>query len=412
MGSLYPFYLLCEKCRSTYSPSEPVNLCKKCGSFLEVQYDKIGGVDEDLFRKACSRKLQSIWKYKELLPHPVRDENIVSLGEGCGNLLYLSHVSAQTGLKVYARYYGSNPTGTHKDLGMSVAVSIAKEIGVKSAVTFSTGNAGTSLAAYCAAADIRATVITRETISREKLANILAFGATVVVVRNLRDPWSLLNELSSVVPVYYFTNFINPYRAEGHKTLAYDIFVELKETPISIYEPLGTGGGIWGTWKGFRELRDMGLIGEIPKINGVQPEAVKHAVVAYEKGEKTAAPYGDGGLTKIHSLADPVPLLGDERPLKAIYDSRGKAIAVTDEEAKEALLMLGRDGLFVEPAAACSLAGLLKDVQAGVYDRGDTVVLSLTGTGLKQPDFSLDRAGGTMFTLERPDIEFLKRCCE
>jgi threonine synthase len=363
---------------------------------------------ESFFSSAKSNTLQSIWKYKLLLPHPIRNENIISLGEGSGNLIYLKNISIQTGLKIYARYYGFNPTGTHKDIGMSVAVSMAKELGVTSAITFSTGNAGTSLSAYCSAAGIKTTIITRDTISKEKLSNILALGATVIVINDLDDPWSLLNDLSKFMQVYYFTNFINPFRAEGHKTLAYDIFTEIGNTPIAIYEPLGTGGGIWGSWKGFRELRDMDLTDEIPRINAVQPEAVKHAVVAYENGKKTATAYGDGNMTKIQSLADSVPLFGDERPLKAIYDSHGKAIAVTDEETKTALLILGKDGLFVEPAAACSLAGLLKDINEGTYDKGDAIVLSLTGTGLKQPDFSLDAVSKNIITMKSPDVTSLK----
>lgn len=413
MGLSYSFHLACEKCGTQYDASEPINLCKKCGSVLEVIYDNLDELDvKSLFRFAMSHTLQSIWKYKALLPHPTKNKNIISLGEGAGNLIHLKNISEQKGLQIYARYYGINPTGTHKDVGMSVAVSMAKEIGIKSAITFSTGNAGTSLAAYCSAAGIKTTIIARDTISKEKLPNILALGAKVISIHNLIDPWALLEDLSKLLPVYYFTNFINPFRAEGHKTLAYDIFTELGNLQLSIYEPLGTGGGIWGSWKGFKELNHLGLVDTIPKINAVQPEAVKHAVVAYESGNKTAMPYGDGNKTKIQSLADSMPLFGDERPLKAVYDSRGKAIAVTDDEAKKALLLLGKDGLFVEPASACSLAGLLKDIDEGIYDKGDNIILSLTGTGLKQPDFSLDLINQNIVTLRNADAKSIAKHIE
>jgi threonine synthase len=381
--------LECERCGQIYDiHCDVVNTCERCGSLLEVKYDfeRAGNPDVSLILKG-SNKCDSLmlWHFKELLPHPL-DSDIVTLGEGGSPIRRLSKVSEMLGVKVYAKYYGTNPTGTHKDLGMSVAVSMAKELKVKTALTFSTGNAATSLAAYANLAGIRTIVLTRDEISREKLLNILALGATVVQVSGLKDPWKALNKVRKKVRVYTFTNFVNPFRAEGHKTLAYEVFAKLHEDADFVVCPLGTGGGLWGTWKGFKEMRTLGVMDNLPRMVAVQPEAVMHTVKAFKEGKETAEAFGEGRNTVVQSLADSEPFYGATRPLQALKESRGDAVSVTDQEVIASVLELGKEGYFVEPAAATALAALKREVDNGFVSKGDTVVLSLTGTGLKQPE--------------------------
>lgn len=385
----YDFKLVCSRCGNEYDHTLLLNTCPKCGGLLEVKYDydKLADKIRVRFEHLKEHRHLGLWDYIDLLPYPINSINIVTMGEGLGEVLFLRSLSEKYGVNIYARYYGNNPTGTFKDLGMSVAVSMAKELGIKRAITYSTGNAGTSLAAYCAKAGIPTYIIIKDRISMEKLYNIIALGAKIIQVRGLKDPWGLLNELSKRTQIYYFTNFINPFRAEGHKSLAYDIFLKLEDNVDFVIEPLGTGGGIWGSWKGFKELSQFGLISKLPRIVAVQPEAVMHAVKAFKEGKRTAEPYGDASATIVQSLADSTPLFGDERPLSVLYESKGDAVAVSDMDVVEAVLELGKyEGLFVEPAAATTLAALKTEINYGKIDRKDNVVLSLTGTGLKQPD--------------------------
>lgn len=398
----YNFHLKCENCGLEFNANEPINTCTKCGNLLNVVYDNFEKLDSSAIMR--ENNINSMWRYLELLPHPIDSNNIVSLGEGSGGLLSLKKLSEKTGLDIYARYYGTNPTGTHKDLGMSVAFSMAKEIGIYNAITYSTGNAGTSLSAYASRAGMTAFIISRATISEEKLTNILTLGGKTLLVKDLEDPWKFLDELSKVTKVYYFTNFLNPFRAEGHKTFAYDIFRTLGDTTYTVYEPLGTGGGIWGTWRGFNDLKNLGLVNKIPRIVGVQPEAVKHAVVAFQKGLNEASPFGDSKNTQILSLADSIPLFGDRRPLAAVKGSGGEVLACSDEETRDAMLMLGKEGLFVEPASATSLVGLLKEFNDGKVDKNEVIVLSLTGTGLKQPSFIESTVEKNVIRMEKPDV--------
>jgi threonine synthase len=404
--------LECERCGQTYDAHrEAVNTCKKCGSLLEVKYDfeRTAGRNVSLILKGSDKRdPMPLWHFKNLLPHPLNSD-IVTLGEGGSPIRRLGSVSESLGVKVYAKYYGTNPTGTHKDLGMSVAVSMAKELKVRTALTFSTGNAATSLAAYANLAGIRTIVLTRSEISREKLLNILALGATVVQVSGLDDPWTVLNEVQRKTHLYAFTNFVNPFRAEGHKTLAYEVFARLHEDVDFVICPLGTGGGLWGAWKGFKEMRMLGVMNHLPRMVAVQPEAVMHTVKAFKEGKEIAKAFGEGHHTVVQSLADSEPFYGAARPLRALKESGGDAVAVSDQEVITSIFELGKEGYFVEPAAATALAALKREVDDGVIDKGDTVVLSLTGTGLKQPEAIGETVRNGVVKIKMKDLDRLSK---
>lgn len=404
----YAKSLKCEDCRTRYEIDEVVNTCKKCGGLLEVEYDYEALVDDDrqkVFGFEAPACMPYLWKYIHFLPHP-RENNIVSMGEGGSPIIALKGISEELGVKVFAKYYGTNPTGTHKDHGMSVAISMAKEIGVRFALTFSTGNAATSLAAYSNFAGIRPIIIMRNKVSPEKFANIQALGATIIQIKELEDPWKLLRTVSDRVPVYYFTNFINPFRAEGHKSLAYESHERIRDGVEFVICPIGTGGGLWGAWKGFKELYEFGLTQKLPHMIASQPEAVMHTAKAFKEGKEIAESFGNPNGTIVQSLADSEPLQGAKRPLKVLRESKGDAVGVRDEDVITSILEIGREGLFVEPASATTLAALKMEIESGFIQKGDTVLLSLTGTGLKQPE-AIDKITSqkNIFELEAADVD-------
>jgi threonine synthase len=409
-------HLECEQCHARYEVGITVNTCPKCGGLLDVKYDYDTLISEDRVKilKNPTRDFienSNLWKYIDFLPHPNKEANIITLGEGGSPVIKLKRLSEATKVNIYAKYYGTNPTGTHKDLGMSIAVSMAKEAGIKYAISFSTGNAAASLATYSNVAGIIPIIIIRDNISLEKLYHLKALGCNIIQISGLKDPWSLLDYLHKKIDIYSFVNFINPYRAEGHKSLAYDAYLSIKEKIDYVVVPLGTGGGLYGAWKGFKELKEFGLMNSLPKMIAVQPEAVMHTVIAFKEKRMKAEAYGDGSKTIVQSLADSEPLYGATRPLKVLYESNGDAVAVSDEEVRKAILELGREGFFVEPAAASTLAALMREMNDKKVDRGDNVVLSLTGTGLKQPD-AMGSFGGEVnkFSLDDLDkiVSFIK----
>ncbi|MCL5076218.1 MAG: threonine synthase [Chloroflexi bacterium] len=383
--------LVCDDCQATYSDLEPVNACPKCGGFLDAVYD-YEAIRSRLELRDVQRRGRSIWRWRELLP--LKDErHMVSLGEGGTPLHRCQKIGAKLGLpEVYVKDDTIGPTASLKDRSFSIAVSKAVEMGIKQALTYTSGNAGGSFAAYAAKAGMQALILVNEWTTDEKLAMILVYGHQVIKVRfqTFAEVTELLRRVNTELNLYQFTNFINPFRHEGMKTYAYEICEALNwSVPDWVIHPVGTGGGLFGDWKGFNELRRLGLIASLPKMVGVQPEATPAIVIAYREGRQVAAPAGDNRKTIAQSIAADAPLGGGKRALRAIYESGGSAEAVSDEEMLEAIAWLGQEGIFAEPAAASSVAALKKMVERGDVQREERVVCVVTASGLKQPEASL-----------------------
>ena len=378
--------LLCDDCGETVALDRLVNLCPACGGLLEVQYD-LDALEPGLPERAAAGRGQGMWRWRELLPLPVGAEEI-SLGEGDSPLLRMSALGEQLGVPgLLVKNDGLMPTGSFKDRGFALAVSFAKHLGASSGFTYSSGNAGASFAAYCARAGLDATVFVESVANDSKVATISLYGAAVYRLHydSSAEIFDALDELARAGR-YSFVNFVNPIRHEAMKVYAYELCEALHwQVPDVMVHPVGTGGGLWGAWKGFRELHSLGLIDRVPRMVGVQPAVCAPLVEAFENDRPATIRTGDSTATMAQSIAGDDMIHGGRRILRAVRESGGRAVAVTEEDIAEAMLLLGANAVGAEPSAAVSLAAVRNGRRDGWIDEGDTVVAVITGTALKQP---------------------------
>ncbi|MEW6095291.1 MAG: threonine synthase [bacterium] len=320
-----------------------------------------------------------ITKYKDFLP--VTDKTpIVTLKEGNTPLIEAKNISEALGgnLKIYLKYEGLNPTGSFKDRGMTMAISKALEIGSKAVMCASTGNTSASAACYAAKAKMDCVVLIPEgAIALGKLAQALMHGAKVLAVQgNFDEALNLVRKITDKYPVT-LVNSINPYRIEGQKTGAFEICDVLGNAPDYHAIPVGNAGNITAYWKGYKEYKQAGKIDTLPKMLGFQAA--------------NAAPIVEGRVIENPQTIATAIKIGNPASWKqaeAARDESGGLIdKVTDEEIIEAYKMLASlEGVFVEPASAASVAGVIKLNKQGYFNRLPTVVCILTGHGLKDPD--------------------------
>lgn len=328
-----------------------------------------------------------IEKYRGYLPVSEKTP-VVTLQEGNTPLLFSRALSSRLGkgFEVYLKYEGMNPTGSFKDRGMTLAVSKAKESGSRAIICASTGNTSASAAAYAARAGLRCVVLIPEgAIALGKLAQALIHGAKVLAIRgNFDDALGLVKETTSRYPIT-LVNSLNPYRLEGQKTGAFEICDYLKEAPDYQCIPVGNAGNITAYWKGYKEYRKAGKIKSLPKLLGFQAQGAAPIVKGYPiKNPRTIA-------TAIR-IGNPASWKQAE---SARDESGGLIDAVSDKEILDSYkLLASREGIFVEPASAASVAGLLKLVKKGFFKRNTDdgirktkkIVCILTGHGLKDPE--------------------------
>ncbi|HIE14277.1 TPA: threonine synthase [Candidatus Bathyarchaeota archaeon] len=379
--------LQCIGCNQKYDPNEALYKCRKCGDLLEVCYDY--DLIAERLRPSLWRRLQlSVWKYKDLLPI-IDKTKIVSLNEGGTGLLSCRRLARELGLKIlYVKNEGENPTGSFKDRGMTVGVSRALELNVKTVFCASTGNTSASLAAYAARAGLRCVVLVPSgKIAYGKLVQAMACGAEIVQMKgNFDQALSLAIALSERHREFYLLNSINPYRLEGQKTLAFEVCDQLEDrAPDVVVLPVGNAGNISALWKGFKEFQMLGIINDLPRMIGVQAEGASPIARAVKEGRDTISP-----VEKPETVATAIRIgspVSWKKALRAIKESRGTAEIVTDREILEAQKLLAeKEGIFVEPASASSIAGLKKIIESGAIDKDESVVCVATGHGLKDPD--------------------------
>jgi len=390
--------LRCIACGRLYEPSPRLILCPRCGGLLEVVVEPIHKPSWGLWRL----RRPGVWRYVELLPLP-RGAAPVSLGEGGTPLVRLSNIEALRGVRVFAKNEGVNPTGSFKDRGMSVAVTLARSIGARSVVVASTGNTAASAAAYAARAGMRAIVVVpRGRVAIGKLAQSTLYGAAIVEVDgNFDEALKAVMEAVKDNPGLYPLNSFNPWRLEGQKTIAFEIADQLGHTPDWVVVPVGNAGNISAIWKGFRELWEIGLVDRLPRLAGVQASGAAPLAMAWRRGLEEPL-FLDNPETIATAIRIGRPV-NWPKAMRAVRESGGLFVDVTDDEILEAQRLLARrEGLAVEPASAASLAGLLRLVRDGIIDRGESVVLVLTGHGLKDPD-SMMKAPAERFTARSPE---------
>ncbi|MDD5018977.1 MAG: threonine synthase [Candidatus Omnitrophica bacterium] len=322
--------------------------------------------------------------YRDSLP--VTDKTpVISLNEGRTPLVFSPVLSEKTGCRVFLKYEGLNPTGSFKDRGMTMAISKAKEEGAEVVICASTGNTSASAAAYAARARMKCVVLIPEgAIAMGKLAQALIHGAKVLAIRgNFDDALKLVRDIASQYPIT-LVNSVNPYRIEGQKTGAFEICDDLGRAPEYHAIPVGNAGNITAYWRGYKEYRSKGKITALPRMLGFQAAGAAPIV----KGKPVKKPETIATAIKIGNPAS------WQQAVAARDESGGLIDTVTDQEILTAYkLLAAKEGVFVEPASAASVAGVLKLSRRGYFKNagtslsdGATIVCILTGHGLKDPD--------------------------
>ena len=319
--------------------------------------------------------------YRERMPVQP-DWTVVTLGEGGTPLLHAPYLSERTGCEVYLKVDGANPTGSFKDRGMTVAITEALARGKRSVLCASTGNTSASAAAYAARAGMTcAVLVPRGKIALGKLAQAVAHGARILQIDgNFDDCLELARKTAADFPVAALVNSVNPTRIAGQASAAYEICDVLGRAPDVHCLPVGNAGNITAYWAGYRGYLADGLIEAAPRMFGFQAAGAAPLV----RGEPVRNPETIATAIRIGNPAS------WKSAVAARDESGGLFAAVTDEEILAAYrLLASREGVFVEPASAASVAGLLQTAATGQLPRGSLVVCTVTGHGLKDPDTAL-----------------------
>jgi len=321
----------------------------------------------------------------------------VTLREGGTPLVDSRWLSELTGAEVWLKVEGNNPTGSFKDRGMTVALSVAVGEGAEAVVCASTGNTSASMAAYAARARIKPLVlIPQGKIAAGKLAQAIVHGAQVIMVKgNFDDCLRISRELAETHPVA-LVNSVNPMRLEGQKTASFEIVDFLGDAPDVHVLPVGNAGNISAYWKGYIEYEKAGMSTRKPRMLGWQAAG--------------AAPFVHGGPVSDPETVASAIRIGNpaswQLAVDAANQSGGRFRAVTDEEILAAQRKLAQeDGVFVEPASAAGVAGILQDLAAGESFAGKTMVVTVTGHGLKDTDTALSTFTDLVDTVVEPDVD-------
>ncbi len=373
----------CIRCGARFSKDDIVYTCRDCGSLLDIKYD----YSEVYVERIVKAKGEGVWKYRELLPFD-EETKPITIQEGNTPLYRCDSLAKAIGVEdLWVKHEGLNPSGSFKDRGMTVGVTKAAELGVKGVACASTGNTSASLAIFAAKAGFPCYVLLpKGKVALGKVAQAMMHGAQVFSLKgNFDDALRVVRVLCEEESLYLL-NSINPYRLEGQKTIAFEVAEKLGwEVPDRLILPVGNAGNISAIFKGFSELKTLGITDAIPKMTGIQSEGAKPIVRALKEGKAEITPED-----KPETIASAIRIgnpVNAAKALVAIRESGGVAESVTDEEITDAQLELARlEGIGVEPASAASIAGLKKLVAMGVVERDERIVCITTGHLLKDPE--------------------------
>jgi threonine synthase len=380
-------------CQTEYGIDERLYVCSRCGGLLDVVLrDTVADADSlrELWRARKSsldvRDRSGVWRFREFLPF-AEDVEVVSLGEG-NTPLYEAPRSADycrlSHLKL--KHQGCNPTGSFKDTGMTAAVTQARRLGARFVACASTGNTAASLAAYAARAELPcAIIVPGGQVSHAKLAQALDYGAKVLEVEgNFDSCMNVIRELCEDGAVY-LVNSINPFRIEGQKTVAFELAEQLEwRVPDHLVLPGGNLGNSSAFGKGFRELLRSGLIDRLPKITVVQAAGAAPFARFYREHDAFVKEEHPQTLASAIKIGAPVSW---PKAWRAVQETGGSVITVTEQEIADAKAVIGRDGIGCEPASATTVAGIRKLVSERAIKEDETVVAVLTGHLLKDTDY-------------------------
>lgn len=389
--------LVCQSCASVHDPGPYPTGCPDCGregsaGRLEIRYDS-ANVPASAYPTPGSETStpERMWRYRDLLP--LLPSEPLTIGEGGTPVVEVARESERLGVTVLLKNETVNPTWSFKDRLNSLLLSNVSELGEDRIATSSTGNHGASTAAYASLAGIEDVIVLvppdTETPSR---AQIRAYGADVVVTE-YDQRGVLLGEL--VERGWYPTVNVTepytglPYSYEAYKTIAFELVDQLEDVPDAVVTGIGAGDGLYGVWKGFRELASAGVIDDPPKLVGVQPAERPAVVEALE-----------AGADSVGTVEGPMPITtsaggktAGDHALRAIRESSGWAYPVEREDIEAAIRATAREGVFLEPASANTMAGVEAALEDGLVHAGDTVVCLGTGAGVKWPEHTEGAVG-------------------
>jgi threonine synthase len=382
--------LQCRECGHLYELL-PIHVCELCFGPLEVAYD-YDAIRPLVSREAIAAGPQTIWRYRALLP--VEDEPIIETYAGCTPLVKADNLGRRLGLnQLFVKNDTVNPTFSFKDRPVAIAGTRARAFGFDTFACASTGNLAAAVAACGARAGMRAVVFIPADLEPSKITNIGIYAPTLVAVHGNYDD---VNRLCSEIADKYGWAFANinvrPYYSEGSKTLAYEVAEQLGwRTPDHAIVPTGSGSMFTKIWKGFQELHKVGLVDEPPRTRMTVAQATGCAPVvdAFDRRTLSVAPVKPDTIAKSLAIGNPAD---GYYSLKVIKDTGGWAVSVSDAEVVEGIKLLAQtEGIFAETAGGVSVAVARKLAESGRIDPDETVVVYVTGNGLKTPEAVADR---------------------
>lgn len=388
----------CSLCGEQYSPTDVTYTCPKDGGNLDVvlDYDSIKSkyTPDDIL----SRTDPSLWRYLPLLPVQEPPSEATPLHAAGGTPVFnLSRLADKLGLKyLWLKDESRNPTASFKDRASAIVVARAQEIGAEVVVTASTGNAGAALAGMSAAVGQKAIIFAPKSAPQAKVAQLLVFGAKVILVDGTYDDaFDLTVKAANEFGWYCRNTGYNPFTAEGKKTAALEIWewwesthqkwhenvgMDIDHAPLTVFVSVGDGNIISGIHKGFKDLYQLGWLPRIPRLIGVQADGSAAISNAFHAETETITPVS--AQTIADSISVDLPRDG-VRAVRAAKETGGTYVNVSDEEILKAIAELGKLGIFAEPAGATAYAGLVKAVASGVVGSEDPILVLNTGSGLK-----------------------------
>jgi threonine synthase len=409
----------CLACGRQHDYRPAIYTCPSCGGNLDVVYDYAFIARQFSPQALAANPDTTIRRWLPLLP--IGDvSSLPPLDIGGTPLYHARRLGERLGLaQLYIKDDGRNPTASFKDRASAVAVAVARELGAKVITTASSGNAGAALAGCAAASGMPSVIFVPHTAPRPKVAQLLMFGAQVFAVHGTYDQaFDLCLAASAEYGWYNRNTGYNPYTREGKKTCAFEIAERISESanqrisvPDKVFVAVGDGNIISGLWKGFRDLLALGWIERLPQLIGVQAAGAAPLVRAWERGKgNLQSAIGNLQPVDAHTIADSI-CVGLPRDglaaLRAVHETGGRFVAVSDEEILQAMRDLARDAaVFAEPAGATGFAGLVKLATQGQVRSDDVVVVVVTGNGLKDVEAAV-QAGGQP-TLIEPTVEALR----
>jgi threonine synthase len=376
-------HLACTLCKRIFEAGKPWSLCE-CGGSLLVHYD-LPRLRANWSRDSFVSAPHSMWRYAPVLPVS-HESSIITLGEGMTPLLLARQTGARIGAsELLIKDEGLNPTGSFKARGMSCAVSMCVELGLKKVAVPSAGNAASALAGYAAAAGIEAHIFMPQDVPQANFIECKAYGAHVTLVNGLiSDCARIVAERSSREGWFDLSTLKEPYRIEGKKTMGYEVAEQMGwELPDAIFYPTGGGVGLIAMWKAFDEMEALGWVdAKRPKMIAVQAEGCQPIVRALREGAERSQ-FWEGAATIASGLRVPKPL-GDFLILKAVRQSGGTAIAIQDGDLIDAGSRLAaEEGIFASPEGAACIVAAERLIRESFLKSDDRMVIYNTGSGLK-----------------------------